>query len=76
MPTNSSLDLQRFYPDELEIISIEEDSDEVKLHMLSKSKSSCCPGCGEELHKLHAPITGRFRIFRFSESMFFGYKNA
>ena len=29
MPTNSSLDLQRFYPDELEIVSIEEDLDEI-----------------------------------------------
>ena len=36
MPTNSSLDLQRFYPDELEIVSIEEDSDEIRLHMLSR----------------------------------------
>ena len=48
MPTNSSLDLQRFYPDELEIVSIEEDSDEIRLHMLSRSKSFCCPKCGEE----------------------------
>ena len=39
--------------------------------MLSKSKSFCCPGCGEELHKLHAthhrtvqdlPILGK-RVF-------------
>ena len=71
MPANSSLDLQRFYPEELEIVSIEEDSDEIKLHMLSRSKSFCCPGCGEELRKLHAthhrtvqdlPILGK-RVF-------------
>ena len=71
MPTNSSLDLQRFYPDELEIVSIEEDSDEIRLHMLSRSKSFCCPKCGEELRKLHAthhrtvqdlPILGK-RVF-------------
>ena len=71
MPTNSSLDLQRFYPDELEIVSIEEDSDEIRLHMLSRSKSFCCPKCGEELCKLHAthhrtvqdlPILGK-RVF-------------
>lgn len=71
MPTNSSLDLQRFYPDEIEIVSIEEDSDEVRLHMLSRSKSFCCPKCGEELRKLHAthhrtvqylPILGK-RVF-------------
>ena len=71
MPTNSSLDLQQFYPAELEIVSIEEDSDEIRLHMRSRSKSFCCPGCGEELHKLHAthhrtvqdlPILGK-RVF-------------
>lgn len=54
MPKNSFLDLQQFYPDELEIVSIEEDSDEIRLHMRSRSKSFCCHGCGEELHKLHA----------------------
>lgn len=54
MPTNSSLDLQRFYPDELDMVSIEEDPDEIRLHMLSRSKSFCCPKCGEELRKLHA----------------------
>ena len=54
MPANSSLDLQRFYPDDLEIVSIEENSHEIRLHMFSRSKSFCCPGCGEELHKLHA----------------------
>ena len=71
MPTNSSLDLQRFYPAELEIVSIEEDSDEIRLHMRSRSKSFCCPKCGEELRKLHAthhrtvqdlPILGK-RVF-------------
>lgn len=71
MPTNSSLDLQWFYPDELEIVSVEEDSDEVRLHMLSRLKSFCCPKCGEELRKLHAthhwtvqdlPILGK-RVF-------------
>ena len=67
MPTNSPLDLQRFYPDELEIVSIEEDSDEIRLHMLSKSKSFCCPKCGEELRNHHQtvqdlPILGK-RVF-------------
>ena len=62
MPTNSSLDLQRFYPDELEIVSIEEDLDEIRLHMLSRSKSFCCPKCGEELRKLHAGKTGALFI--------------
>lgn len=54
MSTNSSLDLQRFYPAELEIVSIEEGPDKIKLHMVSKTKSFCCPKCGKTLHKLHA----------------------
>lgn len=54
MSANSSLDLQRFYPAELEIVSIEESSDEIKLHMVSKTKSFYCPKCGKELDKLHA----------------------
>ena len=43
-----------FITDDLEIVSIEENSHEIRLHMLSRSKSFCCPGCSEELHKLHA----------------------
>ena len=71
MSANSSFDLQRFYPTELEIVSIEENSDEIRLHMLSRLKSFCCPKCGKELHKLHAthhrtvqdlPILGK-RVF-------------
>ena len=71
MSANSSLDLQRFYPTELEIVSIEENSDEIRLHMLSRLKSFCCLKCGKELHKLHAthhrtvqdlPILGK-RVF-------------
>ena len=53
------------------MVSIEEDPDEIRLHMLSRSKSFCCPKCGEELRKLHAshhrtvqdlPILGK-RVF-------------
>ena len=45
MSVNSSLDLQWFYPTELEIVSIEENSDKIWIHMLSRSKSFCCPKC-------------------------------
>ncbi len=71
MPTNSSLDLQRFYPDELDMVSIEEDPDEIRLHMLSRSKSFCCPKCGEELRKLHATHHRTVQDLRFSGSVFF-----
>lgn len=49
-----SLNLQQFYPKELEIISVEENNSELKLHMASRTKSFCCPKCGETFHKLHA----------------------
>ena len=75
MPTNSSLDLQRFYPDELEIVSIEEGSDEVRLHMLSRSKSFCCPKCGEELRKLHATSPDSLGSADSRKACFFGYKS-
>ena len=71
MPTNSSLDLQRFYPDEIEIVSIEEDSDEVRLHMLSRSKSFVAQNVVKNCVSCMLPITGQFRICRFSESVFF-----
>lgn len=71
MSANSLLDLQRFYPAELEIVSIEEDPDEIRLYMVSRTKSFCCPKCGKDLHKLHSthhrtvqdlPILGK-RVF-------------
>lgn len=54
MPTTSTLDLQQFYPNELEIVSVEEMSDELWLHMRSRTKSYQCPQCGMTLRKLHA----------------------
>lgn len=54
MPPTTSLNLQQFYPKELEIISVEENDNELKLHMISRSKSFYCPECGEKLLKLHA----------------------
>lgn len=54
MSGNSNLDLQGFYPKELEIVSIEETSNEIRLHMYSRSKTYQCSKCGMKLHKLHA----------------------
>ena len=67
MPTNSSLDLQRFYPDELEIVSIEEDSDEIRLHMRSRSKSFCgysCAGVPLFRRNGYRQSSGRKPLFR------------
>lgn len=54
MTTTSTLDLQQFYPNELEIVSVEETADELWLHMRSRTKSYQCPKCGTMLWKLHA----------------------
>lgn len=54
MEATSSLDLQKFYPDTLEIKRVEENTDEIIIHMISRTKSFKCPKCGNTLEKLHA----------------------
>ena len=54
MPITSTLDLQQFYPNELEIVSVRETSSELWLHMRSRTKSYQCPKCGTMLRQLHA----------------------
>lgn len=51
--TASKLNLQSFYPAELEIQWIEERSDEIVIYMHSRSKSCICHQCGSILYKLH-----------------------
>lgn len=53
MVTDSKLNLQSFYPAELEIQQIEEKSDEILIYMHSRSKSCTCHQCGSVLSKLH-----------------------
>lgn len=50
----SAIDLQSFFPKDLEIISVKETQKELWLYMRSRSKSYQCPRCGEKLHRLHA----------------------
>lgn len=51
--TETKLNLQSFYPKELEIKKVEEKSNELVIYMHSSSKSGICHRCGCELHKLH-----------------------
>lgn len=49
----SELDLQSFYPPELEITGIVESDDEIVIHMHSKSHETTCHKCGAPLIKHH-----------------------
>ena len=49
----SSLDLQSFYPAELQILDVEETTDEIIIYMHSVSKTCKCYKCGAELNVHH-----------------------
>ncbi len=53
LTTNKKLNLQSFYPKELEIQWIEEKTGELVIYMHSRSKSGICHQCGSRLNKLH-----------------------
>ena len=42
----SQFDLQKYYPEELEILSVAEEKEELILFMKSRSISYTCPNCG------------------------------
>lgn len=50
---DNKLNLQSFYPKELEIQQIDEKDNELILFMHSRSKSCICHQCGSHLNKLH-----------------------
>lgn len=52
--TNSSIDLQSFYPESLRIIRIAEDEKSLIIYMKSQKHSHFCPGCGQEMRVYHA----------------------
>ena len=54
MREKSSIDLQSFYPKSLQIIKIEEDSEQIKITMKSNKHSHTCPNCGKEAERYHA----------------------
>jgi transposase len=62
------LDLQKFYPEDIEITSINETSDRIVVEVKSRTKSQKCPSCGCESNQYHStykrkisdlPILGR-----------------
>lgn len=52
--TDDMLNLQSFFPDDLKIISIENNTDAVIIHLKSKTHSSICPKCGKRIDCYHA----------------------
>ena len=49
----SQFDLQKCYPEELEILSISEAEEEITLFMKSRSVSYTCPNCGCKTKQYH-----------------------
>lgn len=54
MSTANELNLTEFYPEDLEIMSVDSTENEIRIHMKSRSKSYKCPKCGTELNKYHS----------------------
>jgi len=50
----STIDLQSFYPESLQIIKIEEEPEQIKIKMKSKKYNHKCPKCGTEAERYHA----------------------
>lgn len=50
---DSNLNLQSFYPTDLEIYQVNEEDDTIFIHMNSRSKSCVCHKCGALLDKHH-----------------------
>jgi len=53
MAATSSIDLAKFYPDDLVILTIEEKADSIILYMQSKSTEFTCPCCNSVSHVHH-----------------------
>jgi Transposase and inactivated derivatives len=54
MHKKSSIDLQSFYPESLQIIKIEDDNEQIKITLKSNKHSHNCPKCGEKADRYHA----------------------
>jgi transposase len=55
--TSNSLDLQRFYPENLKINEIAESDGFLAIHMKSQGRSHRCPGCDREMSMYHGTYT-------------------
>jgi len=54
METRSSVDIQGFYPESLQIIKIRETKEQIKIEMKSRKHRHKCPKCGEEAYHYHS----------------------
>ena len=54
MQERSSIDLQAFYPESLQIIKIDEEFEQIKITMKSRKHGHYCPKCGDEARTYHA----------------------
>jgi transposase len=50
----STIDLQIFYPEELQITEIIEEEQRIMIALKSQKHSHQCPVCGQEMHAYHA----------------------
>ena len=51
---NSSIDLQTFYPADLQITGLNEEEQEITIALKSQKHSHHCPECGEQMCAYHA----------------------
>jgi len=57
MKEKSTINLQTFYPEILQIIKIKEEKGQITIRMKSKTHSEHCPKCGKESERYHAVYT-------------------
>lgn len=53
----SKLDLQAFYPGELNIVKIDEEEQRIILTLKSTKHEHCCPSCHQEMNRYHGTYT-------------------
>lgn len=54
MSEKSAINLQAFYPENLQIIKIDEEIDQIRIRLKSQKHSHNCPKCGQEMQTYHA----------------------
>lgn len=62
MRMETKVELQRFYPTELEVANIYQTDTEIRIKMSARSKSCTCPKCGTISEHPHGTYERRSRI--------------
>ncbi|WP_051083307.1 transposase family protein [Propionispira raffinosivorans] len=76
MEATSSIDLAKFYPDDLVILAVEEKVDSVILYMQSKSTEFICPCCNSVSHVHHGTYHRRVQNLPLFQKTVWLYLNA